>query len=235
MYSYGKNVVVSFASKISQSLTPRQKRKRSHDEMEEVDSGSKRPATDSKEDTKVNEQPTSSSSRSSGTCSASSTDSPASCDKQNQRKKRHRLDRHKTPRLVHPLSSDSDASVSEHDTLSSSRPNKRKKVAGVMGQRKSLLLEMIPHDVLETHIFSFLTEARDFYSLQLTCREIKTLSSKMDILRDVDLSGDSESGKGSILNNVDSSDVAIERLYKFAAAGNQQALYMYVYSSVQFV
>ena len=38
--------------------------------------------------------------------------------------------------------------------------------------------------------------------------------------------GGVDSGKGSILKDVDSPVVGVERLYKFANAGNQQALYM---------
>ncbi len=49
-----------------------------------------------------------------------------------------------------------------------------------------------------------------------------------DILGNVDLAGDVETGIGSILHGVESPSVAVERLYRFAAAGNLQALYMYV-------
>lgn len=46
------------------------------------------------------------------------------------------------------------------------------------------------------------------------------------MLKHVDLRGDLESGVGSILHEVESPAVAVERLYRFASAGNLQALYM---------
>ncbi len=137
--------------------------------------------------------------------------------------------------LVHPHSSSTSSSSSAEqddngDSLSDDEQrrlqNKKQKIAGVLGQSNSLLLEMIPSEVLESHVLSYLTNGRDYHSLQLTCKAVKDLSNKMDILKYVDLNGDVESGKESILNGVESPVVAVERLYKFANAGNQQALYM---------
>ena len=159
--------------------------------------------------------------------------------KSNHGKKRNRrFDGYKTPVLVHPQSSecDSSSSCTNNDDVELSHPNqlhpnKKQKIAGVMGQTStSLLLDMIPQEVLETHIFSFLTDANDFHSLQLTCSSVKNMSNKQNLLRNLDLNGNPETGEGSILMDVDSPVVAVERLYKFASAGNQQALYMYVYS-----
>lgn len=85
---------------------------------------------------------------------------------------------------------------------------------------------MVPQEVLETHVLSYLTSGTDYHSLQLTCKVIRVMSNKDAFLKHVDLSGELESGKGSILNDVESPVVAVERVYKFANAENHQALYM---------
>lgn len=90
----------------------------------------------------------------------------------------------------------------------------------------SLFLELIPQDVLQANIFSYLTEARDHYALQLTCKKFHEVSNKVDMLSKVNLTGDSKTGKGGILFGVDDPGIAIQKLYKFAAVGNQQAIYM---------
>mmetsp|Transcript_14916 Transcript_14916/g.17020 ORF Transcript_14916/g.17020 Transcript_14916/m.17020 type:complete len:418 (-) Transcript_14916:686-1939(-) len=135
-------------------------------------------------------------------------------------KKRVRHDGHKTPLLVYHSQS------SDFDSMKSTRPLKKKKIAGAIGQSQCLLFQMIPQEVLETHVFTFLTDGRDFHSLQLVSKVTKMLSDKTNILSDIDLSGDAETGKGSILQTVESPAVAVERLYKFASAENLQALYM---------
>lgn len=220
--------VSSITSKVSKIFT----QKTSEDEAD-----SNRPASDSKSSisssSSLQTRHAEISQRKS-TTTANANASTISCDKQqtNRSKKRNRLDGYYTPMLVHPHSNEFDSDHDESALLSG--VSKKKKLAGVMGQSNSLLLEMIPHEVLEANVFSFLTEGRDFHSLQLTCREMKSLSDKLEILRNVDLSGDAESGKGSILNHVESPVVAVGRLYKFAAAGNQQALYMYVWCGLYF-
>mmetsp|Transcript_17329 Transcript_17329/g.32825 ORF Transcript_17329/g.32825 Transcript_17329/m.32825 type:complete len:456 (+) Transcript_17329:165-1532(+) len=90
----------------------------------------------------------------------------------------------------------------------------------------SLFLDLVPQDVLQANIFSFLTEARDHYALQLTCKKFHEVSNKADMLSKVTLTGDSKTGKGGILLGVNDPGVAIEKLYKFAVVGNQQAMYM---------
>lgn len=90
----------------------------------------------------------------------------------------------------------------------------------------SLFLELVPQDVLQANIFSYLTEARDHYALQLTCKKFHEVSNKADMLSKVNLNGDPKTGKGGILFGVDDPGTAIEKLYKFATVGNQQAMYM---------
>jgi hypothetical protein len=90
----------------------------------------------------------------------------------------------------------------------------------------SLFLEIVPQDVLQANIFSYLTEARDHYALQLTCKKFHEVSNKTDMLSKVNLTGNAKTGKGGILFGVDDPGIAIEKLYKFAAVGNQQAMYM---------
>jgi hypothetical protein len=154
--------------------------------------------------------------------------SPSPISKLNENKKRvRRSDGYKTPMLVHPRSSECDDSCSSSSANNRSvRRFKRQKVAGALGQSSSLLLAMIPHDVLEMNILTYLTDARDFRALQLSCRDVRSSCNKNEVLKDVNLFGESESGNGSILYNVDSPTVAVERLYKFASAANHQALYM---------
>lgn len=75
------------------------------------------------------------------------------------------------------------------------------------------------------NIFAYLTDSKDHYSLQLTCRKFHEVSNKPEMLSQVNLTGEAETGKGSILHGVDSPDEAMQKLYKFAAVGNQQAMY----------
>lgn len=90
----------------------------------------------------------------------------------------------------------------------------------------SLLLDLIPQDVLMTNICCYLTDASDYYSLQLSCKKFQEVSNETVILRKVDLAGEASTGKGSILYQVNVPSVGVQKLYKFAAAGNQQAVYM---------
>jgi len=90
----------------------------------------------------------------------------------------------------------------------------------------SLLLDLIPQDVLMTNICCYLTDASDFYSLQMSCKKFQEVSNEVAILKKIDLAGEAKTGKGSILFQVNQPSVGVQKLYKFAAAGNQQAVYM---------
>jgi len=93
-------------------------------------------------------------------------------------------------------------------------------------EEASLLLELIPQDVIQTNICSYLTDAKDHNSLQLTCRKLLEVTNSPNSLSKVSLAGHSKDGRGGILNGVDLPDIAIEKLYKYAVVGNQEALYM---------
>lgn len=98
-------------------------------------------------------------------------------------------------------------------------------------ESSSLLLREIPTEIIQK-MSSYLTSGRDHYSLQLTCQKFHKVSNTPQILRHVDLNGENtsgrqhEDGKGTILYGIELPDVAIEKLYKYAIAGNLQALYM---------
>jgi hypothetical protein len=253
MYNYGKNLLSSIATSISNTLTiPTSLSNTAEHQTED----SKRPAN-----SKVSSSSSSHDNIENGSCSSSTvirgndtrtnmnittttttatstqTASPISQPQQETEnmndntngnskgsRKRNRLEGNKTPMLVNPL-------FDSNSDNESCKTNKKQKISGVMGQPNSLLLQMIPTEVLQTHVFSFLTHARDYHSVQLSCTTFKTLSNKSEFLKRVHLSGEAETGNGSILRNVDSPIVAVELLYKFANVGNQQALYMYVYGS----
>ena len=159
-------------------------------------------------------------------------------------RKRSRGDsiRENTPILVHPnsvLRSGSgkrrrlkDAGDVDADGVSDSSDHLVSASASLESTRfqdpaqSSLLLDMIPQDVLQTNIASYLTDSSDHYALQLTCRKFHEVSNKPDMLSKVNLNGDPDTGKGSILYGIDVPDVAFQKLFKFAAVGNQQAMYM---------
>ena len=86
------------------------------------------------------------------------------------------------------------------------------------------ILDALPKEVIQTNICSYFSCGRDHYALQLTCKKFKHIADHHDLLKLVDLAGDSETGKGGILYNVDCPEVAITKLYKHAKAGNQMAL-----------
>lgn len=113
----------------------------------------------------------------------------------------------------------------------------------------SPLLKNIPAEILE-NICSYVTLAKEHYSLQLTCRRFHQIANTQQYLSLVNLTGETNfskggslvsvsrtinvatgdfrnnNGKGSILYGVELPEIAIEKLYKYAAAGNLQALYM---------
>eukprot|EP00551_Chaetoceros_affinis_P009895 CAMPEP_0203662906 /NCGR_PEP_ID=MMETSP0090-20130426/699_1 /ASSEMBLY_ACC=CAM_ASM_001088 /TAXON_ID=426623 /ORGANISM="Chaetoceros affinis, Strain CCMP159" /LENGTH=419 /DNA_ID=CAMNT_0050525749 /DNA_START=78 /DNA_END=1338 /DNA_ORIENTATION=+ len=207
MYKYGKSLI--------SSLTSRKSNNANESTNQNDNESSQRPAADLKVTGWSSSLLLSSSSPLSSTRRAppsSSLSSSSEC----AGTKRSRHDGYETPMLIQ----------NDEDNDSKSSSCKRKKTAGAYGQSSSLLLEMIPVEVLESHVVPFLTDGKDYYSLSLTCKVTKRMVGSMDILRNVDLAGDVETGVGSILHGVESPAVAVERLYRFAAAGNQQALYM---------
>ena len=144
-----------------------------------------------------------------------------------------------TPNLVHPNSANYRAAVVSHG-----RSMKRKRIKGPAdkepdldpspdtkrvsedSQEASFLLNGIPQDVLQSNICSYLTEAADYHALELTCKKLRKVSSMPKFLSIVNLTGDAETGKGSILYGIDSPAVALKNVLKFAEVGNKQAMYM---------
>lgn len=150
------------------------------------------------------------------------------------------------------------------DSSLSSNPSSSSSV--ITTHASASLLDIIPQDVLQTNVFSYLTSAKDYYSLQLTNKKINYISNQSNILEKVDLNAGldtnvncilnllntphqevrdcisiadeniqsnlrkvNKEGKGSILYNIHEPADALQRLYKYAKAGNLQATYMYVF------
>lgn len=62
------------------------------------------------------------------------------------------------------------------------------------------LLDIIPQEVLQTNVFSYLTSAKDYYSLQLTNKKINYISNQSNILEKVDLNAGLDTNVNCILN-----------------------------------
>lgn len=93
------------------------------------------------------------------------------------------------------------------------------------------LLNKLPEDVV-AHCLSFLGSSKDRFALQTTCKLFKDISNSDAMLANVDVGGDLETGKGGIIQEHSSPATAGSSLAPFARAGNLQALYMYVISTV---
>ena len=202
MFNFGKHVVSSIKSRVYNPFTANELRI-------------------------PNEEPTDRSADSNSAMNAASTSTPA------VGRKRSRSPGDTTPTLVSPNSAGYDSP--DDNLIKRQRVEERNSLhvpASLDAERfqsvaqESLLLELIPQDVLQSNICCFLGEAKDHRSLQLSCRKLHEVSNKLDLLSQVDLTGDHETGKGSILHGVDVPAEALQKLYKFAAVGNQQALYM---------
>ena len=126
-----------------------------------------------------------------------------------------------TPKLVHPSPNE------ECDVLENCEPPKKQRCSDCnrTEQTQSPLFSSLPEDVVH-HVLFFLTDSKERYSIQLTCRKFRKMSNNSEIMRILDLGGDPETGCGSILNNMETSEQAIEGLFEFARAGNVWALYM---------
>jgi len=92
-------------------------------------------------------------------------------------------------------------------------------------KQTSDLIKKIPGDVV-AHCLSFLGSREDRHALQNTCKLFKKISNSDSMLTNVDVFGDLETGKGSIIQEDDTPATAAASLSPFARAGNVQALYM---------
>ncbi len=147
------------------------------------------------------------------------------------------------------------SSLSPSSPLSPSN-KRQKRSGAPIGQSRSLLLDSIPHDVLSNILsflilpvdyyaiqltckeFHTLSDQDDFLkyvdiNINSGCgggdnenNDATTATNTSTTDNDQNQTTSSSSGKGSIVYNVQSPVVAVERLYKFANAGNLQALYM---------
>ena len=96
---------------------------------------------------------------------------------------------------------------------------------GVKKKQNSDLIQKLPTDVV-ANCLSFLGSKEDLHALQNTCKLFRDISNSESMLVNVDLVGDLETGKGGIIQELDTPSTASAALAPFARAGNLQALYM---------
>jgi len=92
-------------------------------------------------------------------------------------------------------------------------------------KQKSDLIQKLPADVV-ANCLSFLGSTQDRHALQTTCKLFRDISNSEEMLSNVDVVGDLETGKGGIIQENDTPSSASGALAPFARAGNLQALYM---------
>jgi len=92
-------------------------------------------------------------------------------------------------------------------------------------QLQSALLRMIPEDVVY-HCLSFLGSVEDRYALQCTCKQFRRISDSGQMLVNIQVVGDRETGKNGIIQEVDTPETAAVALSPFSRAGNLEAIYM---------
>lgn len=92
-------------------------------------------------------------------------------------------------------------------------------------QHQSCLLRMIPDEVIG-HCLSFLSSTKDRFALQTTCQLFHRISNTDEMLLDLMLGGDVETGRHGIIQEHDTAATASVSLTPFARAGNLEAVYM---------
>lgn len=95
-------------------------------------------------------------------------------------------------------------------------------------------INSLPVDTV-ANILSFLGTTEDRSKLQNTSKLFRKLSNADSMLKNIDVGGDPETGKGGIIQEHDTPAAACTSLTIFANAGNVQAQYMYVLLSQLFV
>ena len=80
-------------------------------------------------------------------------------------------------------------------------------------------IDVLPEDLLK-HCLSFVGGMEDRCALQTTNKQFQKITNCSDFLRSVEVS--------NIILDSDTPESACEKLKKYAAAGNPEALYMYV-------
>mmetsp|Transcript_4145 Transcript_4145/g.10250 ORF Transcript_4145/g.10250 Transcript_4145/m.10250 type:complete len:515 (+) Transcript_4145:268-1812(+) len=87
-------------------------------------------------------------------------------------------------------------------------------------------INSLPVDAV-SNILSFLGTTEDRSALQNTSKLFRNVSNEDAMLKNIDVGGDMETGKGGIIQEHDTPATACTTLTKFANAGNLQAQYLY--------
>jgi len=86
-------------------------------------------------------------------------------------------------------------------------------------------LSLLPEDVT-AHCLSFLGSAEDRFALQCTSKQFRRISNSEDMLKNVEVGGDKDTGMHGIIQEHDTLETASKALLPFAEAGNLEAIYM---------
>jgi hypothetical protein len=86
-------------------------------------------------------------------------------------------------------------------------------------------LSTLPEDVM-AHCLSFLGSVEDRFSLQSTSKQFHRISSSDDMMANIQVGGDRETGMHGIIQEQDTPDTSADKLAPFARAGNLEAMYM---------
>ena len=84
---------------------------------------------------------------------------------------------------------------------------------------------MVPEEVVG-HVLSFLGSTEDRFALQCTSVQFRRISNTDQMLANVKLGGEIETGKNGIVQEEDTPETAAVALTPFARAGNVEAIYM---------
>jgi hypothetical protein len=86
-------------------------------------------------------------------------------------------------------------------------------------------LNTLPEDVV-AHCLSFLGSVEDRFSLQTTSKQFHRISSSDNMMANIQVGGDRETGLHGIVQEQDTPDTSSEKLAPFVRAGNLEAMYM---------
>ena len=86
-------------------------------------------------------------------------------------------------------------------------------------------LDLLPEDIM-AHTLSFVSDVSDRYALQCTSKQFHRITSTPLMMNNINVGGDSETGKNGIILETDTKETAVERLTPFAKSGNLEAIYM---------
>jgi hypothetical protein len=120
---------------------------------------------------------------------------------------------------IRRVSSQSIRSVSPISTVDVKDDSRRVKILS------ETPLDLLPEDIV-AHTLSFVSDVSDRYALQCTSKQFHRITSTPMMMNNVNVGGDSETGKNGIILETDTKETAVERLTPFAASGNLEAIYM---------